>query len=265
MQKGEKRLRWFHLTPLGASATVTLNMLSPVVEKLLVLQDRDQKRLGLEAQLKASPIEIGRVEQTIAAEKAAIEAARAEVHGLESRKKILETEIGSAETKMGTYRTQQLSVRKNDEYQALGHQITTTQGQIGELEGQELQLMYGIDEAKKKFAAAEKVLKENISGYENRIRVLREREISLAAELTNAQTQATAARAPVPVPALRIYDRRLARGMPAVVPVKGGKCGGCHLKISSDAESASRGKSPEGELAVCDQCGRIIYWESNLG
>ena len=76
-------------------------MLSPVVEKLLILQDRDLKRLGLEAQLKASPIEVARVEQTIAAEKGAIDLARAEVNGLESQKKILETEIGSAEPRWG--------------------------------------------------------------------------------------------------------------------------------------------------------------------
>ena len=46
-------------------------MLSPALEALLILQDRDTKRLGLEAQLKAVPLEIARVEQTIAAEKAA--------------------------------------------------------------------------------------------------------------------------------------------------------------------------------------------------
>jgi len=262
MQNGKKRRHLFHLTPFPRPPTVAVHMLSPVVEKLLILQDRDLKRLALEAQLKASPVEIARVEGTIAAEKGAIDGARAEVHGLESQKKILETEIGSAETKLGTYRTQQLSVRKNDEYQALGHQIATTQEQIGELEGKELQLMYGIDEAKKKFAAAEKMLKENISGYEHRIRTLREREISLAVELKAAQAESEAARGPVPVPALRVYDRRLARGMPAVAPVRAGKCGGCHLKISSEVESLSRGKGAESELAVCDQCGRIVYWES---
>ena len=101
---------------------------------------------------------------------------------------------------MGTYRTQQLTVRKNDEYQALGHQIATAQGQIGELEEKELQLMYAIDEAKKKFVAAEKVLKENISGYEHRIRSLRERAVSLAEELKAAQAESEAARGPVPVP-----------------------------------------------------------------
>jgi hypothetical protein len=27
-------------------------------------------------------------------------------------------------------------------------------------------------------------------------------------------------------------------------------------------DSASRGKGPDGDLAICDQCGRIIYFES---
>lgn len=238
-------------------------MPSPVVEKLLILQDRDTKRLAIEAQLKAAPEEVARVEKTIAAEKAAIDSARTEWRELESRKKLLETEIGSAEQKIGTYKTQQLGVRKNDEYQALGHQIETTQGQIGELEAQELEVMYAIDEAKKKFAAAEAVMKANIAGYEARIRMLKEREQNLAQELVQAKAEVEAARAPVPVPAIRLYDRRAARGMPVVVPVRGGKCGGCHLKISSEAESGSRGGGPEGELATCDQCGRIVYFESN--
>jgi predicted nucleic acid-binding Zn-ribbon protein len=75
------------------------------------------------------------VEQRIASEKAAIDAAKGEVRELESKKKILETEIGSAETQRGKYQTQQLSVKKNDEYQALGHEIQNVQKQIDELEG----------------------------------------------------------------------------------------------------------------------------------
>src|SRR4051812_5344641 len=138
-------------------------MLNPVIQALLILQDRDLKRLGVEAQLKAVPGDIARVEQKIAAEKAAIDAARTEMRDFEAKKKVLETEIGSAEDKMGRYKTQQLSVRKNDEYQALGHEIATTQAQISELEGKELELMYAIDEARKKFAAAEAELKANIS------------------------------------------------------------------------------------------------------
>lgn len=248
----------------GPGGTVAAAMLNPLIQSLLILQDRDLRRLALESQLKGVPDDISRVQEKIAAEKGAIEAARVELRELESRKKLLEIEIGSAETKVGQYRTQQLSIRKNDEYQAMGHQIETTQVQIGELEGQELAVMYAIDEARKRFQAAEAELKANISGHEARIAVLREREVSLAAELKTAQVEVEKARTSLEPQKLRIYDRIAQRNMPAVVAIHAAKCGGCHLKVSSEVESAARGKTvdPLAQLPTCDQCGRIVYWES---
>lgn len=236
-------------------------MLNPLIEKVLILQDRDTRRRGLESQLKAVPGEIAGVEGKISGEKGAIENARTELKELEAKKKLIETEIGSAEEKLGKYRTQQLSVRKNDEYQALGHEIETMQGTIGGLEEQELQVMYSIDEAKKKFAAAEAVLKANISGHEGRIRSLRERETNLSAELKSAEADVATARAPLGPIELKLYDRLAAKSWPVCVPIRGAKCGGCHLKVSSEVESAARGKSTDGTLATCDQCGRMVYWE----
>jgi len=237
-------------------------MPSPTIELLLILQDRDTRTQGIEAQQRAVPREIAAVEQRIAAERAAIEAAKAEVRELESKKKILETEIGSAEAQLGKYRTQQLAVKKNDEYQALGHEIDTVQKQIDELEVKELEAMYGIDEARKRFAAAEATLRQNISGHEARIRSLRERDASLAEELKAARADALAARSPVSAPAIEAYERAAARGLPAVVAIRGGKCGGCHLKVSSEVESAARGRAADTEFALCDQCGKMVYWES---
>ncbi|MCF7760906.1 MAG: hypothetical protein K9M98_10420 [Cephaloticoccus sp.] len=237
-------------------------MLSPVLEKLLILQDRDAKRLGLEAQLQALPGEIALVEHKIASEKAAIDAARNEMRQLETDKKLLETEIGLAEEKVGKYQTQQMAVKKNDEYQALGHEIETMASKIGALEEKELEIMYAIDGAKQRFQAAEAEMKQNISGHESRIATLRERSTSLTGELATVATEVAEARVPVGEPALRLYDRIAARQMPVCVPIHGGKCSGCHLKVSSEVESAARGKSLETELATCDQCGRLVYWES---
>ena len=97
-----------------------------------------------------------------------------------------------------------------------------------------------------------------------RIRTLREREASLSAELKSAQAEVAVARTPVPEIRLRVYDRNAVRSMPAVVHIHAGKCGGCHLKVSSEVESASRGKTlePTSPLPTCDQCGRIVYWET---
>ena len=239
-------------------------MPSPAIESLLILQDRDTKRLGLETQVKAVPGDIALVEGKIAAEKAAIETAKQELRELETKKKLLETEIGSAETKLAKYKTQQSLVKKNDEYQALGHEIETTEKAIGDFEGQELEIMYLIDEAKKKFAAAEAVLKGSISGHEGRIAMLRERAVNLANDLKAAQAEVATARTPVGDLRLRVYDRIATRQQPAIVPiVHTDKCGGCHLKVSSDVVSAARGKGadPLVALPTCDQCGRIVYWE----
>jgi predicted nucleic acid-binding Zn-ribbon protein len=230
------------------------------IASLLTLQERDSRRLNLEQQLKSLPREVAAVEARIAAEKQAIEAAKAEWHGLESKKKLLETEIQAAEGKVAKYKTQQLEVRKNDEYRALTHEIETTEAVIGGFEEDELKIMYEIDEAKKRFAAAEAELKANISGHEAKIRNLREREAQAQAELQEALAAVASARPQVPEPQLKIYDRIAVKpGHPVCVPVSGGKCGGCHLRIPTHIEVLAKGGT---EIATCDQCGRIVYWAS---
>ena len=234
-------------------------MRHPALEKLLVLQDRDQRRLSLEAQLASLPAEVAEVEGRIAAERGAIDAARTELKDLEVSKKTLETEIGSIETRIGKYRTQQLEVRKNDEYQALGHEIETAQKAVAVLEERELEVMFAIDAAKKKFADAEAEMKANITGHEGRIRDLRARETSVRAELVEARTALEASRLPLDLPSLRLYDRIARNGQPVCVAIHDGKCGGCHLKVSGEADSIAR---KGDQLATCDQCGRIVWWEA---
>ena len=233
-------------------------MVAISLEKLLVLQDRDRKRLSFEQQLQAVPREIATVEGRIATEKAAIEAAKAEWHALESKKKQLEMEIGSAEDKIGKYKTQQSQVRKNDEYQALTHEIETAQAGIGNLEEQEIGIMLSIDEAKKRFAAAEAELKQNIKGHEAKIHTLREREAQLRLDVKAVQDSVAESREQVPVPQLKIYDRiAIKPGHPVCVPVTGARCGGCHLKVSANVELEARKLE---QVTTCDQCGRIVYW-----
>ncbi len=228
------------------------------LDKLLVLQERDSRRLALEHQLWAVPREIAAVEAKIASEKAAIETAKTEWRELEAKKKQLEVEIGSAEEKIAKYKTQQSQVRKNDEYQALTHEIDTAQSGIGTLEETEIGIMLSIDEAKKRFAAAEAELKQNISGHEGKIRTLKERQTHLQADAKVAQEAVEAARQEVPAPQLKIYDRIAVKpGHPVCVPVTGARCGGCHLKVSANVEMEARKLE---QVTTCDQCGRVVYW-----
>ncbi|MBT5901395.1 MAG: hypothetical protein HOH58_04725 [Opitutaceae bacterium] len=235
-------------------------MRHPAIEPLLILQDREQSRRSLSQNLAAVPGDRARVQARIDAEKNAIEAAKAEWRELETSKKLLETEIGSAEDKLGKYRTQQSLVKKNDEYQALGHEIETAEAEISKLEERELEIMYEIDSSKERFAAAEKKLQDNIADHESKLAVLAEREASLTAELKAAEGTVEVARGDLEVKSLRLFDQIAPRTFPACVAVEGGKCGGCHLRVSGEAEGVAR---KGDELGRCDQCGRIIWWESS--
>ena len=235
-------------------------MPTPTLEKLLVLQERDQHRLSQESQLRAVPRDVAAVEQLIATEKSAIDAARGEVQELEVRKKAVETDVGAAQDRLARYKSQQLLVRKNDEYQALGVEIAHTQAEIDALEEEELKVMYAIDAAKSKSAAAEAELRQNVAGHEARIQSLHERAVTLQAELQAAMESVSAARGGVDEPTLRMYDRLAEqRGLPVIVPIHDGKCGGCHMRVSFNIDSETR---KAGKIVTCDQCTRIVYWEA---
>lgn len=243
----------------GARADIHANMPSPTIEKILILQERDMRRVLLETQLKSVPHEIASVRRKIEEEKSAADTAKAEWKGLEAKRKGLETEVTSGEERIAKFRSQQLLVKKNDEYQALGNEIEHAQAIVEKLEEEEIGVMLELDAAKDKISAAEAVAKGNIAGHEARIAQLQERERNLAAELEVALKTVEEARAGVDPAAQSAYARLSKNvGLPVCVPLKDHKCGGCHLKVSSGVESETRGS---GKLAFCDNCGRILYWE----
>lgn len=240
-------------------SAITAAMLSPALEKLLVYQDRDQRRLSLESQIKHAPEEVAAVRRKIEEEKHGLEAAKGALREAEAIRKALETEIGLAEQKIARFKTQQLEVRKNDEYQALGHQIDSVQLEIGTLEGNELEAMYAVDEAKKRLKEAEATVAQAIAAHEGRIKLMQEKEATMREQLAALQVDLEKARGEVPAPALEAYVRLVKRiQLPLVVPMRDQKCGGCHLKVSNGVQTDAR---TGGKIVYCDNCSRIVYWE----
>lgn len=233
-------------------------MRHPAIEPLLILQNREQTRRDLSQQLRSVPTEVAAVKAKIAAENAAIDAAKTEWRELESKKKMIETEIGSMEGKLAKYRTQQSLVKKNDEFQALGHEIENAEAAVSRMEGEELEVMFEIDASKERFTTTEAKLKREIRDLEAKLVTLAEREKNVTGELAEAEKIYTTAREPLTDKVLRVYDRIASNQMPVCAPITGGNCSGCHLKVSGEVESVAR---KDEELATCDQCGRIVWWE----
>lgn len=238
----------------------TVDTVNPAIEKLLILQERDGRRLGLEQSLARLPLEVKQAEDKIAAEKEALAAISQRLKEMEVQRSELDKEIKGREDKINKYKNQQLSVKKNEEYQALTHEIESLEKEISGFEEKELEVMMAIDEAKEKAASESAEHDKTIKLYEGELANLKEREGNLKADLAKAQEAASAAEAEAPEPFLGRYQHIREHGIkfPLVVPLDGQKCGGCHLRISGEVETVVRRQQ---DPAHCDNCQRMLYWE----
>jgi len=235
-------------------------MLHEALQTLLILQDRDTRRVQLEKVLAHIPVERAGIERRIAAHRGSIEAAKKSLTDLELRRKELEAVLRDLEEQVQRYRNQQVQVKKNDEYQALGHEIELTESKIGENEEAEIRLLYELDQAREKYRETERELNEAIAAEQAQLDRLAERENQVAAEIKGAQAEVATARQPVPADWLQRYDRLTATvGLPAVVVLRDQKCGGCHLKVSIGVDAEIRAGSKK--IITCDNCSRIVYGE----
>lgn len=228
------------------------------IEKLLILQARDVRRLELENQLAAIPGEIRGVEKKIGTEKERLDGAKTRIRELEVRRKDLDNQIASAEDQVSRYKNQQLQVKKNEEYQALTHEIEVTQGKIGGLEEQGIETLLALDEERQRVAEIEKDFAQVIDKLEEKIANLKQREINCAKELEGQRAEVEEARSKVEDPVfLNAYDRavRVVK-FPVVAAVVDRTCQGCHLRVSGDVDADAR---ETGKITTCDSCGRIVY------
>ena len=115
-------------------------MPDPQIEKLLIVQDRDVAVQKIEQELARIPQERSALEGHITAEEANIESASYALKEKEVERSELDTEIKTKEEAIARFRTQQLEVKKNDEYRALTHQIAQTEQEISDFE--ELSLIH---------------------------------------------------------------------------------------------------------------------------
>ena len=96
-----------------------------IIEKLLVLQDRDRKLLRVTQELAHIGPERESLKTKAASTQTALEAAKLRVRQIESERKQRDLEIEGKKAQIDKYLNQQLQTRKNEEFSALARASTT--------------------------------------------------------------------------------------------------------------------------------------------
>jgi len=232
--------------------------MNATVEALLVLQERDVRVTNLSAELENLPRQITAVESDLAARSAKFDEIKNRTRQIEADRKKLDLEVQSKQAAIARYKSQQQQTRKNEEFAALNHEIEHAEKEISTLEDSELELMEAYDKGLATVAEGQKELAQFQEKTKQKKNDLEKRITAVTTELAAAKEKQTAAEQTVPEEDLSRYRRILkSKKDVAIVPIRGGACGGCHMKLTSQTVISARGG--EG-LTSCENCGRLVYW-----
>jgi predicted nucleic acid-binding Zn-ribbon protein len=233
--------------------------MQPQIIPLLRLQERDQKIRQFQKDLKDIPAMEARARARLAGDLAAEEKALAAMREVEVAIKNIELDVQTRRTTIKRLQDQQFETRKNDEFQALGHEIERYQKEISTLEDRELEQMLLLDDARAVLDEARGKLAQSQAQVDQEIAALAERAANVRVRLTEVEAERAGLTGDVPADDLEFYQRIFKKkGDSAVVPLVGETCGGCHMRVVIG--TLQQLKQAEG-LVQCESCGRILYIE----
>jgi predicted nucleic acid-binding Zn-ribbon protein len=227
------------------------------LEQLLILQDREQRIRQIRTEIETVPLRRKSLEAQLAASKASVEALKQRARHVEMDRKKLELDVGTRTDTISRLKTQQYQTRKNDEFQAIGHEIERYENEIRKIEDDELELMVLADKVKLELTEEEKkaaAIKESIA---RQTADLDEKSKALESQLEGLTKERAELAGKIDEDLLARFERLFkSKGDAAVVAVEHGVCTGCHMKVT--IATASRVRAGK-EIISCDNCGRILY------
>ena len=233
-----------------------------VIEKLIILQDRDRKLIRLREELAHIPAERQQLQAKAAAAQAGLDAAKQRGKQIESDRKKLELDVDAKKQLIEKYSLQQFQTKKNEEYKALAHEIEMCKEVIFKLEDQQLELMEQAEQAQKQVVAATHSANEAKRTIDARLSDIAAREANLKKELAELEANRQELADAVDESTRSRYERLLKhKGSNVVVGIQHGVCGGCHMQLSRSTIVTCQA---EQEIVTCTNCGRILYYTRDM-
>ena len=228
------------------------------LEQLLILQDRDQKIRQIRTEVETVPLRRTSLEAQLAASRASVEGLKQRARQVEIDRKRLELDVGTRTETISRLKTQQYQTRKNDEFQAIGHEIERYENEIRKIEDDELELMVLADKVKADLAEEEKKATAAQNSIARQTADLEEKSKALESQLQGLSKERSELAGKIDEDLLGRFERLFkSKGDAAVVAIEHGVCTGCHMKVTTATAAQVRAGK---EIVSCENCGRILYF-----
>ncbi len=229
----------------------------PELEKLLILQDKDQTIRRLRLDLKRLPADEEQARQRLASDTAAVKAAKEAIMQNEVLLKNLELQTDTRRDTIGKLKTQQFETRKNEEFRALGHEVERYTSDVNRMEDEQLVIMEKSEALKAVLATAQKSLAETQLQVDSDLARLSERRLNVTTQLAEAEKERLEKATGIEADLLMRYDRIFNhRGDVAIAEMHGAVCKGCHMKVTAACAASAKA---DRVLTTCSNCSRFLY------
>ena len=184
--------------------------------------------------------------------------ARAKVSENNSARRALEKDVAAVDARMAKFEEHKASVKTNEQFQALNHEIEVAQTSKSALEDQIIALMDEADTLEATLTQAEAVLAQRQRTAKTEHQVLHADVTAQEAELIRLAAARAEATTLVPQEMLGKYEQMLkGRKGVAVAAMVAGTCTACHVALRPHLQQQVRRNDG---IALCDSCQRILYY-----
>lgn len=167
------------------------------------------------------------------------------------------TEIEQKQGQIDKYQQQLVQVKKNEEYQALLHEMELLKKQIGVKEERLIALMVEMDDAKARLEEDRKRIEAEVQEIDRHCAEIDKELAEAQAERLGLETERQPIAKQIEPGLMSQYNRIRAskKTGPAVVPLRGEVCSGCHMYVTPQIVN----EVLAGKKHACHHCGRLLY------
>jgi predicted nucleic acid-binding Zn-ribbon protein len=228
------------------------------LQKLIELEKVDREFVRLTEEVAALPKRVDAIEHKLADDKAAVEKAKAAIKNNEAGRRKLEADIKAFQEKIAKYRSQSSSVKTNDEYRALMHEVEFAEKAIRGCEDKILDLMVALEAEEKGLKTAEADLKTEAADVEKEKAEARSRTAEDEKLLKGLGEQRAQLRTGVSDSTLAHYDRLMRQRKSAIAEARDQRCQTCFVLMRP--QTWQEVKTNE-QIITCSSCARILFYD----
>jgi uncharacterized protein len=231
----------------------------PAIPHLMDMQRLDQLIAALRADLDTLPKQMRDADAKLhGARNAVTHAKEAHTQAVTQRKKF-ELDVEQWKDRAKKYRSQSSSVKTNEAYKALQHEIANADAEVSGAEDRVLDQMMAVEETERRVKHFEADLREAEKAIATEKKQIEtqygEKKKKLDATLAERETIA----AKVSEEALELYAR-VSKKHPgsAMAEARADQCKGCGMRVLPHTTQLLKDETND-EIFRCETCGRILY------